>query len=206
MSGAGTYYVKVEVFNLYSTQTNVIFTYSVQAPLIISLARRAVVPALRSPLPGPTSSPARPSGSAPSTATRAVRADDGHRGVGDLDPDHGHRAPLLLPATTTRSSPCPRRTAALPRRSPTTNPPTSSPTRSPSRTAEDHNGGRLRPPGQPRSVVPRDVVSKTLSRCIRSDRVVIGCLNRWILVEGLQNANKESDAVLQETDTRHNGK
>lgn len=38
MSGAGTYYVKVEVFNLYSTQTNVIFTYSVQAPLIISLS------------------------------------------------------------------------------------------------------------------------------------------------------------------------
>jgi hypothetical protein len=43
VSAAGTYYIQVEVFNVYSTQTNVsvasnLFTYSVQAPLIVSLS------------------------------------------------------------------------------------------------------------------------------------------------------------------------
>ena len=43
VTAAGTYYVQVEVFNSYSTQTNTtlpsnLFTYTVQAPLIISLS------------------------------------------------------------------------------------------------------------------------------------------------------------------------
>ena len=37
VSNAGTYYLQVEVFNVYSTQTNAVFTYSVQAPLVVSL-------------------------------------------------------------------------------------------------------------------------------------------------------------------------
>ena len=42
VSSAGTYYVQVEVYNVYSTQTNTTnpsneFTYSVQAPLIVSI-------------------------------------------------------------------------------------------------------------------------------------------------------------------------
>jgi hypothetical protein len=43
VSSAGTYYVQVEVYNVYSTQTNTTnpsneFTYSVQAPLIVSIS------------------------------------------------------------------------------------------------------------------------------------------------------------------------
>jgi hypothetical protein len=37
VSAAGTYYLQVEVFNVYSVQTSAVFTYSVQAPLIVSL-------------------------------------------------------------------------------------------------------------------------------------------------------------------------
>ena len=36
-SAAGTYYIQVEVFNVYSVQTSAVFTYTVQAPLVISL-------------------------------------------------------------------------------------------------------------------------------------------------------------------------
>jgi hypothetical protein len=38
VSAAGTYYVQVEVFNVYSVETSAVFTYSVQAPLIVSLS------------------------------------------------------------------------------------------------------------------------------------------------------------------------
>ena len=37
VSAAGSYFVQVEVFNVYSTQTRATFTYSVQVPLIVSL-------------------------------------------------------------------------------------------------------------------------------------------------------------------------
>jgi hypothetical protein len=37
VSAAGSYFVQVEVFNVYSTQTSATFTYSVQVPLIVSL-------------------------------------------------------------------------------------------------------------------------------------------------------------------------
>ncbi len=37
VSAAGTYFVQVEVFNVYSVQTSAVFTYSVQAPLVVSL-------------------------------------------------------------------------------------------------------------------------------------------------------------------------
>jgi hypothetical protein len=37
VSAAGTYYIQVEVFNVYSVQTGAVFTYSVQAPLVVSL-------------------------------------------------------------------------------------------------------------------------------------------------------------------------
>ena len=36
-STAGTYYLQVEVFNVYSVQTSAVFTYTVQAPLVVSL-------------------------------------------------------------------------------------------------------------------------------------------------------------------------
>ena len=36
-SSAGTYYLQVEVFNVYSVQTSAVFTYTVQAPLVVSL-------------------------------------------------------------------------------------------------------------------------------------------------------------------------
>lgn len=37
VSAAGTYFVQVEVFNVYSVQTSAVFTYTVQAPLVVSL-------------------------------------------------------------------------------------------------------------------------------------------------------------------------
>ena len=37
VTAAGSYFVQVEVFNVYSTQTSATFTYSVQVPLIVSL-------------------------------------------------------------------------------------------------------------------------------------------------------------------------
>ena len=36
-SAAGTYFLQVEVFNVYSVQTSAVFTYTVQAPLVVSL-------------------------------------------------------------------------------------------------------------------------------------------------------------------------
>ena len=123
VSAAGSYFVQVEVFNVYSTQTSATFTYSVQVPLIVSL----------NPLNGATGNPTDDHGcELPDRLHRCLLPDRQiqlHQlllhGDGDCSdrlrprpattrPRSSSASPQWRRAPTTRSSRCPPRYNAIP--------------------------------------------------------------------------------------------